>query len=80
MLEVVILVCSIHLAPADCQVDTATAVIQGPDVANSVLCGLHGQAYLATTGLAAHHDSYLKIRCRRAAVGLADKAASMARP
>jgi hypothetical protein len=64
MLKVVILVCSMQLAPADCQLDTATAVIQGPDASDAVLCGLHGQAYLAITGLAtARNDEYLKIRC-----------------
>lgn len=64
MLRVLILVCSIHQATADCRIDTARAVIQGPTVASEAACGLHGQAYLAGAAiLASHEGAYLKIGC-----------------
>lgn len=70
MFKVLILVCSVSLAPQDCQVDSAAAVINGPDAANELLCGLNGQAYLAGTSLASHRkDEYVKIRCSRTAIG-----------
>lgn len=70
MFKVLILVCSTALAPSECQVDSAAAVINGPDAANELLCGLNGQAYLAGTSLATHRkDEYIKIRCSRTAIG-----------
>ena len=49
MFQVLILVCSVNLAPADCQVETALDLIKGPPVTSEVMCGLHGQAYIAQT-------------------------------
>lgn len=65
LMKVTILVCAMGLPRADCSVDTATAVIQGPDVQSPALCGLHGQAYIADTAIAdyADDDHYVKIRC-----------------
>lgn len=67
MLQVLILICSIGVAPADCQIDTALEVIRGPQAANVMMCGLYGQAYIAQTSLAprASHE-YAKIKCVRA--------------
>lgn len=65
MLKMLILVCAMGIAPADCRPQSALDVISGPDVANPVMCGLHGQAYIAETALASrgHDDEYLKIVC-----------------
>jgi hypothetical protein len=65
MMKVTILVCAIGMPQADCSVDTATAVIQGPDAESLVTCGLHGQAYIADTAIADYADDehYIKLRC-----------------
>jgi hypothetical protein len=65
MLKILILICATGLSQADCSIDTATAVVQGPQAASLMECGLHGQAYLANTALAGYvaDGHYLKIRC-----------------
>lgn len=69
MYKVLILVCSINLAPADCQIETATAVTNAPDAPNEVMCGLHGQAYLANTAFIGERDyRYVKIKCTRSPI------------
>jgi hypothetical protein len=69
MFIVLILVCSINLAPADCQIDTAAAVMNGPDVPNEIMCGLHGQAYIANTAFISERDDrYVKIQCTRSPI------------
>ena len=66
MFHVLILVCSISVAPADCQVDNAIDLISGPSVANEIMCGLHGQAYIAQTTLRpVSPDEYVKLKCLR---------------
>ena len=67
MFKVLILVCSIGIAPQDCERDNAIDVIVGPAAANELACGLSGQAYLAGTALAPTDGNYVKIRCTRAA-------------
>src|SRR3546814_17573396 len=52
MFKVLILVCSMALAPEDCQTDSDVSVINGPDGPNALMCGLNGQAYVASTALA----------------------------
>jgi len=47
MFKVLILLCSINLAPSECQMDNAIDVINGPDAQNEVMCGFYGQAYIA---------------------------------
>ena len=71
MFKVLILVCSIQLSPPDCQTNTATAVISGPDAANESVCGLYGQAYVAETaiGTGLRNDEYVKIKCTRSTIG-----------
>lgn len=70
MFEVLILVCSVALSPDECQADTAVAVIDGPASPNEVMCGLHGQAYLASTAIAPRHeDEYVKVTCSRSTIG-----------
>ncbi len=66
MLQVLILVCSISVAPADCQIETALEVINGPPAENEMMCGLHGQAYIAQTSLVPRFDrEYVKLKCLR---------------
>ena len=68
MLQVLILVCSIGIAPAECQTNTALEVIRGPEAANEMMCGLHGQAYIAQTSLVPRGSlEYVKIKCMRPA-------------
>lgn len=71
MFQVLILVCSVNLAPADCQIETALDLINGPPVANEVMCGLHGQAYIAQTSLSPRSaGEYVKVKCMRPAKGV----------
>lgn len=70
MFKVLILVCSTTLSPADCKVDTAAAVINGPEAPNELMCGLNGQAYVAETAIAEkHEDEYVKVTCARTTIG-----------
>jgi hypothetical protein len=52
MFQILILICALDISQANCQVDTALDVIRGPQVANELMCGFHGQAFLAATTLA----------------------------
>jgi len=55
---------------AELLVTHTAAVIAGPDAPNEVMCGLHGQAYLAGTAIAARHEGeYVKVTCSRFAIG-----------
>lgn len=66
MFQILILVCSLGTAQPDCQSETALDVVRGPVVANEMLCGRDGQAYLAQTSIAPHgSDDYVKIQCLR---------------
>jgi hypothetical protein len=66
MFKVLILVCSMGIAPQDCERDNAVDVIVGPAAANELACGFSGQAYLAGTALAPTDGNYVKIQCTRA--------------
>jgi hypothetical protein len=65
MMKSVILVCALAMPRGDCNLQSAEAVIQGPDAAHPGQCGLYSQAYLAETPLADYLDGqhYLKITC-----------------
>jgi hypothetical protein len=66
MLQIMILVCSVNLSPADCQIETALDVISGPQTQSVVSCGLQGQALIAATSIARRGpDEYIKIKCSR---------------
>ena len=52
VITTLLLICALGTSHADCSIDTAEAVIQGPDAMSLVECGLHGQAYLADGALA----------------------------
>jgi hypothetical protein len=65
MMKTLLLICALGTSHADCSMDTAAAVIQGPDARSLVECGLHGQAYIAHGAIAEYLDGahYLKITC-----------------
>ena len=67
MFKVLILICSMGIAPQDCERDNAVDVIVGPSATNELTCGFSGQTYLAGTALAPTDGYYVKIRCTRAA-------------
>jgi len=69
--KVLILVCSINTTPADCQLNTAVDVIDGPEAANQSVCGLYGQAYIADTalGTSPRADEYVKVKCTHTNIG-----------
>ncbi|MBX6320739.1 MAG: hypothetical protein IRY94_02825 [Rhodospirillaceae bacterium] len=71
MFKVVILICSMYLAPADCRLNTANAVIDGPEAPDQATCGLAGQAYVAQTaiGQRRHEDEYVKLSCTATSIG-----------
>ena len=64
-MKTLLLICALNVAHGDCGVETAEVVVQGPESQSLVVCGLHGQAYLAEGALAGYLDGdhYLKITC-----------------
>jgi hypothetical protein len=79
--KTLLLICTLGTPQADCSVETAAAVIQGPDAASFVECGLHGQAYIAEGALAAYigDGHYLKVACTSQQVHLGASARDFAR-
>ncbi len=62
--SLVILICSIALSHSDCQPNTATDVVRGPQVDNIVMCGLNAQTMIAGTDLVrADGSEYMKVVC-----------------
>jgi hypothetical protein len=60
-----ILICALGLSHADCTIDSATVVVQGPEGGGPAQCGFLAQAYLASTSIAGYLDGahYLKVSC-----------------
>ena len=71
MFKVILLICASSLNHGECQIETAQAVLYGPDATNEVSCGLQSQAYLASTALGRdlREGEYLKITCKRTSIG-----------
>jgi hypothetical protein len=65
MFKVLILVCSINLAPSDCDIKNAIDVMAGPMSPNELSCGVSAQAFLASTALSPSDGEYVKIQCKR---------------
>jgi hypothetical protein len=65
MMKTLLLICALGIPRGECDVETATAVIQGPEAPSLVACGLHGQSYIAEGALAGYLEDghYLKISC-----------------
>ena len=51
MFKMLILICPLHLAPADCQLETALDVIQGPQISSVFECGIASQVLVAQTAM-----------------------------
>lgn len=57
------LICAGTMGPTECQTDTALSVVSMPEPASGLVqCMLHGQAYVAETGLVGPDDR-IKVRC-----------------
>jgi len=70
MFQIILLVCAMDISRADCQSDTALDVIRGPEVSNEMMCGFHGQAFLASTSLPPRAGrEYMKVQCIRSSEG-----------
>ena len=70
MFQILILVCAMNMSHANCQADNALDVIRGPEVPNELMCGFHGQAFLASTSIAPRSGrEYTKIQCIHASEG-----------
>ena len=64
--QIVILICSMAVDHAACQLDTAIDVVQGPKIANESLCGFAGQATIAKTAIKPRPgEEYMKVICQR---------------
>ena len=64
MFKMLLLICTTGVSPADCQIETAIDVIQGPTTASAAACAFQGQAQLADTALPIRSgETYLKVRC-----------------
>ena len=74
LLQVLILVCAVTTPRGACQPETALDVIRAPDARSELMCGFHGQAYLASTaiGRRLRIDEYVKVKCTRTGIGVAN--------
>lgn len=64
-MKALILICASVLSPATCNIDNATAVIQGPDTGGLASCGMHAQAYIAGNAMSDYLDGehFMKVVC-----------------
>jgi hypothetical protein len=69
MVKVVILVCALSLPRAECQPETARAVLQGPDAGNATTCMSRGQAFLAGSAIRVGQNEWVKVLCQRTEIG-----------
>jgi hypothetical protein len=65
MFKVLILVCSMNLAPQDCQMKNAIHVIAGPMVSSELSCRLSAQTLIFRMAVAPTDAEYVKIQCKR---------------
>jgi len=77
LFQVLILVCAVDLAPAECQRETAIDIIIGPSASNEIMCARDGQAYVAQTPFVVAGETYPKILCTRS---LDEKVTANVRP
>jgi hypothetical protein len=77
-----ILICALGLSHADCTIDSATIVLQGPASGGLAQCGFLAQAYLAGTSIAGYLDDahYLKVTCSAESPGRAVVAKRQGQP
>jgi len=62
-MKLLILICSLSISPTDCNIHTADSYTYGPEVNNSIMCGLWGQSQIAQSTVAPKSDEYQLIRC-----------------
>ena len=65
MFKVLILVCSMNLAPQDCEMKNAIHVIAGPMVSSELSCRRSAQTLIFRTAVAPTDAEYVKIQCKR---------------
>ena len=65
MFKVLILVCSMNLAPQDCEIKNAIHVIAGPMVSSELSCRRSAQTLIFRTAVAPTDAEYVKIQCKR---------------
>ena len=65
MFKVLILVCSMNLAPQDCEMKNAIHVIAGPRVSSELSCRRSAQTLIFRTAVAPTDAEYVKIQCKR---------------
>ncbi len=58
-----ILVCPAAIAPADCDAQSAVAVIVGPPWPSEIGCGVQSQEMLAGAGIRMSDGQYVKVAC-----------------
>jgi len=64
--SLMILICAATLSRSDCQPDTATDIVRGPEVDNAIMCGLNAQTMIAGTDLLQPDKTqYMKVICTR---------------
>jgi hypothetical protein len=66
MFKMLLLVCATDVSPAQCGIDTAIDIIQGPAAQSAAACAFQGQVQVAATVLPIRPgETYLKVRCTR---------------
>jgi hypothetical protein len=64
MTKILILVCALSTPVEECSPMNAISALRGPDVQNSIMCGLYGQSQLAQSAIGPQAGSeYEKIVC-----------------
>jgi hypothetical protein len=62
--SLMILICAATLSRSDCQPETATDIVRGPEVDNAIMCGLNAQTMIAGTDLLQPDKTqYMKVVC-----------------
>ena len=62
--SLMILICAAALSRSECQPNTATDVVRGPDIDNAIMCGLNAQTMIAGAGLLQpDRQQYMKVVC-----------------
>jgi hypothetical protein len=68
MVKVLILVCALSLPRAECQPETARAVVQGPGATNATTCMFRGQAFLAGSAIRVARNEWVKVLCQQTGI------------
>jgi len=69
---VTILICAVGMATAECQSDTATRVLPGPEVGSVFECQMAGSIYAASQPIVSellNQGNYMKIQCTETNIG-----------